>query len=83
VCAAQIQQLKHSVSKGDKKKKKDIAAQVAILEAELEAKHQQELQAFGEQDEPTSVSFNCFLLTIYINILINMHIGYLRTSHFI
>jgi len=62
LCAAQIQQLKTSVSKGDKKKKKEVAAQIAVLEAELEAKHQQELQAFTEQDEATCVSYDCFSL---------------------
>ena len=62
LCAAQIQQLKHSVSKGDKKKKRDVAAQIAVLETELEAKHQQELQAFVEQIEPTFVSCDCFSL---------------------
>jgi OTU domain-containing protein 6 len=40
---AQIQQLKHAVPKGDKKKKKDVAAQIAILEAELQARHEKEL----------------------------------------
>lgn len=41
---AKIQNLKHSVPKGDKKKKKDIAAEVAILEAQLEEKHRRDLQ---------------------------------------
>lgn len=62
MCAAQVQQLKHSVSKGDKKKKKEVTAQIAILESELEARHQQELQAFVEQDFLTTVSFDCFSL---------------------
>lgn len=67
MCAAQIQQLKHSVSKGDKKKKKDITAQVAVLEAELDARHQQELKAFPEQDETASVSYDCLFVAVYIN----------------
>jgi len=50
------------VSKGDKKKKKEVTAQIAILESELEARHQQELQAFVEQDFLTTVSFDCFSL---------------------
>lgn len=41
---AKIQNLKHSVPKGDKKRKKDIAAEVAILEAELEEKHRNDLK---------------------------------------
>ena len=40
----QIQKLKHSVSKGDKKKKKEVTAQCAILEAELDEKHEKELE---------------------------------------
>jgi len=51
-----MQQMKHSVSKGDKKKKKDVAAQVAVLEAELEARHEQELKAFTEQDASKAVN---------------------------
>ncbi|XP_013402008.1 OTU domain-containing protein 6B-like [Lingula anatina] len=45
---AQIQKLKHSVPKGDKKKKKDVAAQIAILEAELEQKHEKERQELND-----------------------------------
>lgn len=51
---AQIQQLKHSIPKGDKKKKKDVVAQIAVLESELDAKHEQELQVFGDQDLSTT-----------------------------
>jgi OTU domain-containing protein 6 len=43
IVSAHIQQLKHSVPKGDKKKKKEITSQVALLEAELEARHEKEL----------------------------------------
>jgi len=64
LCTAQIQQLKHSISKGDKKKKKDITAQIAVLEAELEARHEQELQAF--KDEPTAVSYYCISLSDFM-----------------
>lgn len=40
---AKIQSLKHGIPKGDKKKKKMVAAEIAILEAELAAKHEKEL----------------------------------------
>ena len=39
---AKVQALKRSVPKGDKKKKKDIAAEIALLEAQLEEKHNKE-----------------------------------------
>ena len=45
---AQVQKLKHSVAKGDKKKKKEIAEQIAKLEADLDAKQEQELKALKE-----------------------------------
>jgi len=41
---AKIMNLKHGVSKGDKKKKKEIMELVAKLEAELDQKQEQELQ---------------------------------------
>lgn len=41
---AQIQKLKHSITKGDKKKKKEVTEQIARLEAELDARHEQELR---------------------------------------
>uniref|UniRef100_A0A1E1XFP0 Putative otu ovarian tumor-like cysteine protease n=1 Tax=Amblyomma aureolatum TaxID=187763 RepID=A0A1E1XFP0_9ACAR len=44
---AKIQNLKHSVPKGDKKKKRDVAAEVAMLEAELEEKQKKDLQEFS------------------------------------
>ena len=40
--AAKIQALKRSVPKGDKRKKKEIAAEIALLEAKLEEKHDNE-----------------------------------------
>jgi len=36
--------LKHSVPKGDKKKKKEIALEIAKLEEELANRHKQELE---------------------------------------
>lgn len=41
--AAKIQSLKHSVPKGDKKKKKEVALEIAKLEEELTNRHTQEL----------------------------------------
>lgn len=41
--AAKIQSLKHSVPKGDKKKKKEVALEIAKLEEELTDRHTQEL----------------------------------------
>ncbi|KAI0221134.1 Deubiquitinase OTUD6B [Lamellibrachia satsuma] len=45
---AQIQQLKHAVPKGDKKRKREMAAQVAQLEGQLSARHDMELQQWTE-----------------------------------
>ncbi|XP_076335679.1 deubiquitinase OTUD6B-like [Tachypleus tridentatus] len=44
VLQARIQDLKHSVPKGDKKKKKEIATQIAALEEEIAKKHESELK---------------------------------------
>lgn len=40
----EIQKLKHSVPKGDKKKKREVTAQITVLDAELEEKHEREVQ---------------------------------------
>ncbi|XP_064640350.1 deubiquitinase OTUD6B-like [Lineus longissimus] len=45
---ARTTKLKHSIPKGDKKKKKEVTAEIAILEAELEQKHEDELKEFNE-----------------------------------
>ncbi|XP_003804024.2 OTU domain-containing protein 6A [Otolemur garnettii] len=45
---ARIQSMKNSVPKGDKKKRKQMLLDVARLEAEMEQKHQQELETFHE-----------------------------------
>jgi len=45
---AKIQVLKKTASKGDKKKKKDVAEEIASLEAELVLKHKNELSNFDE-----------------------------------
>lgn len=55
--SARIQQLKHAVPKGDNKKKKEVVAQVAILEAELTARHEEELEALKK---PATVCFDAF-----------------------
>lgn len=47
---AEIQKLKHGVTKGDKKKKKETTEKIALLEAELTAKHQKELTEFKENN---------------------------------
>lgn len=44
---AECQRLKHGVPKGDKKRKKEIGEKIAQMEAELDAKHQQELLALN------------------------------------
>jgi hypothetical protein len=43
---AKIQALKKTATKGDKKKKKDVAEEIAKLETEIEAKHAAELKKF-------------------------------------
>ncbi|CAB3990187.1 Hypothetical predicted protein [Paramuricea clavata] len=45
---AKVQSLKHSVPKGDKKKKKEITAEIALLEAKLEEKHNKENNESGQ-----------------------------------
>jgi len=41
---AKAQKIKHAVPKGDKKRLKETKQEIAKLEMELDAKHQQELQ---------------------------------------
>lgn len=43
---AKIQALKKTATKGDKKKKKDVAEEIAKLETEIETKHAAELKKF-------------------------------------
>ncbi|KAM9577629.1 OTU domain-containing protein 6A [Trichechus inunguis] len=45
---ARIQAMKNSVSKSDKKRRKQLLLDVARLEAEMEQKHRQELEKFRE-----------------------------------
>jgi len=45
---ARIQALKKSVPKGDKKKKKDVTAQIAQLEQGLKERHDTELDEYNK-----------------------------------
>ena len=56
VFKAKIQHLKHSIPKGDKKKKKDVTAEIAILEVELSAAHEKELLAIRAKTAFAEVS---------------------------
>ena len=47
-CLARIQALKKSVPKGDKKKKKDVTAQIAQLEQEVKERHNAELDEYNK-----------------------------------
>jgi len=47
--AAEIQKLKSTVSKTDKKKKKEVAEKIASLEADQARRHEKELQELQEQ----------------------------------
>lgn len=47
----QAQRLKHAVPKGDKKKKKEVTAQIAVMEMELDNKHEKELNEFQESQK--------------------------------
>jgi len=52
---AQIQALKKSASKGDKKKKKELVETIATLEANLNEKHKTELEVFDNANsQPTT-----------------------------
>ena len=56
--AAEIQKLKSTVSKTDKKKKKEVAEKIASLEADQARRHEKELQELQEQVlTPNSLSF--------------------------
>ncbi|XP_003791969.1 OTU domain-containing protein 6A-like [Otolemur garnettii] len=55
---AHIQSLKNSVPKTDKKKRKQLLLDVARLEAEMEQKHQRELEEFLESHPGSSSSID-------------------------
>jgi len=52
---AKIMGLKKTATKGDKKKKKEVAEEIAKLEHELEERHQNELQQFEALEETPKV----------------------------
>jgi OTU domain-containing protein 6 len=56
--------LKHSIPKGDKKKKKEVTAEIAKLEAELEQKHEDEMKQFNEVKSDTLVSLVCLTSSV-------------------
>ncbi|KAL5022043.1 hypothetical protein ScPMuIL_001198 [Solemya velum] len=54
---AQVQKLKHSIPKGDKRKKKEITEQIVKLEAELDQKQEKELEELeSTTNEPSKVA---------------------------
>jgi OTU domain-containing protein 6 len=57
---SKIQSLKKSVTKGDKKKKKEVAEEIVRLEQELDARQSSELQAVNpnDMDEPATEEAN-------------------------
>ena len=60
--AGKIQQLKHTTPKGDKKRKKELQVQISQLEAELQKKHEAELQSLKEE-VLVNISILCLILT--------------------
>lgn len=60
---SRIQQLKHSVAKGDKRRKKEAAAEIAKLTAELEEKQEKE-SAAADSESRTSVKNQMEKLTV-------------------
>ena len=55
---AQIQALKHSIPKGDKKKKKQVTGEIALLTAQLEERHANELAEFEKGNNGNELSDN-------------------------
>ena len=49
---AKIQHMKHSVPKGDKKKKKQIMGEIALLQSKLEEKHRSEIEEYSKIKKP-------------------------------
>ena len=54
VFSAKIQALKHSVPKGDKKKKKEVALEIAKLEEDLSVRHKNELDSLQSDSSVSS-----------------------------
>lgn len=63
------------MSKGDKKKKKEITEKIATLQAELDAKHEKELTELKE-DNSVAVSEVIYLLET-ICLIFSKNFGYL------
>jgi len=63
---ARIQSLKHSAPKGDKKRKKQVTIEAAQLQAELDRRHEQELDNVRET---ICYSFSRFLYFLLSNIV--------------
>ncbi|KAJ2779906.1 OTU protein [Coemansia interrupta] len=53
---AKISALKRTVPKGDKRKKKEVTSEIAVLEAELKDRHAAEIKDFGTSAAQASVS---------------------------
>ena len=60
--------MKHAVPKGDKKKKKQVTSEIAILEVELETKQNEELQEFHAMVNDHSSSFKKLVNNLSYNI---------------
>ena len=61
--------------KGDKKKKKEVTAQIAQLELEIKQKHETELDAFFKVEK--YMNYCCVpWLTYQPNCAVNIHISY-------
>lgn len=48
--------MKHGIPKGDKKKKKDVMAEIAVMLSDLDLKHEKELREL-------EVSFKAFIIS--------------------
>jgi len=59
-----IQSMKKSVAKGDRKKKKEVAEQTAVIESKLKQKHLEELNQFIKEDGDSSLILNLQEVTI-------------------
>jgi len=53
--SAKIQALKKSVTKGDKKKKKEVQEEIALLESNLDKKHEEESTALSQNIPKASI----------------------------
>ncbi len=83
--AAEVQKLKHSVPKGDKKRKKEITVQIAKLEAELDERHQQELRQLRESDKQVwqQLLTECFIAIFHsmLAVVTNTRLQKVHVAH--